>query len=92
MIEELLGKKFDVLDDGFVRVVDYMVNGRMLSALEVKMLSTILKEGKRAALAYGASLGWLDEAGKRKKRVRELSEFEAKAQEIGLVLPWYESS
>ena len=82
---EIVAKWCPVAWEAFL---DYRVNGRTLSALEVKMMRSILKEGEKAALEYGAHLGWLDDSGARKKRVRELSEFEEKANEMGLKLPW----
>ena len=71
--------------------LDYRVNSCSLSAIEMKMIGSILKEGAEAALDYGREIGWLDHEGERKKKVRELDEFELKALKMGLSLPWARS-
>jgi len=70
--------------------VDFRLEARSLSRLEVACLAALGRGEAQAAIDLARDAGWLERSPKtgRLARHRERAEFESKAAELGLSLPW----
>jgi len=79
--------------------LDYRLNSMSLSALDIKALQALQQyQADLKLTGFGhpqdpvvyklQELGWFTASGHPKKKCRELKEFEAKAERLGLQVPW----
>ena len=68
--------------------LDYRLGAITFSAIEVRVLTALMKGDKEAALVVAREAGWLGIAGAPLKANRERREFEERLGRLGLSAPW----
>jgi thymidylate synthase (FAD) len=68
--------------------VDYRLEAMRLSRLDIRMIASISTGSIARVIEDGHQWGWLDRDGTPSKKSRERDEFEAKAKNLGITIPW----
>ncbi len=68
--------------------LDYRLHSMALSRLDVAVIEGMQKFGRQEAVAAATEFGWLEREEGKLKSNRERDEFEAKANRLGLSVPW----